>query len=395
MKWFPLFCLALVCSAFQSKHAFKTFYKEGEDLFGKGNYAEALTRYEEAFRLESKAHRYKEEGTFFRNYLPRYKIALCYEQLEIARAEEWVRRSKDAEEDWVIRKQKREVAAYHEDLKRILAAVATYHAELKTRYDLKLMEADNLLARNRFEEAQAAYQSLYRVDESRPEAKVGLERIAPARSNYLKGKLLDARTALLDKKFDEAEAILVHISGIEASHPDLPILRRQIRTARAEADRVITEPSTGLPPKETEKPTEVVRTDREPTPATPAEVTAESSASLDREAEQKERRARLRAALLATLKPYRRGDPEAALQRLDQVDETLTSNSASYYWLKGLYTLGTYHYALERDEALRDQARLAMLTAVELLPDFEPDPTIYPNYVLDFFKKVTMKPTPE
>ncbi len=393
MKWFALLCFALLCSAFQSKHAFKTFYKEGEDLFGKGSYAEALARYKEAFRLEPKAQRYKEEGTFFRNYLPRYKIALCYEQLELAGAEEWVRKSKEAGEEQVIRRQRKEVAAYHGNMERILEAVATYRAELKARYDLKLKEADNLLARNKFEEARAAYQSLYRMDKDRTEAQVGLERIAPARSNYLKGKLLDSRTALLDKKFDEAEAILAHIAGIEADHPDLPVLRLQIRTARAEAERALTEPATKLPPKVTDTGTEVVGP--KPKPTTPEARTAEEPATLDREAEQKEARARLRKALLATLKPYRRGDPEAALQRLDQVDDALITNSASYHWLKGLYTLGAYHYVLEGDEVLLDQARLAMLTAVKLLPDFEPDPTIYPDYVLNFFKKVTTEQNPE
>ena len=368
---------------FQSKHAFKSFYEEGDVHLERRQYTDALARYQEAFRLEPKAQRYKEEGAFFRNYLPRYKIALCYEQLDLLEAETWVRRSKEALEEEVIRRQKKAVADYHADLERIEKAAETHRAELGARYELALRDADQFLLQNQFAKAKTAYEALYKRDPSRTEATVGLARIGPARINFLKGKMLDARSALLAGEFDRAEILVDQAADVDPDYSELSVLTVEIRKAREAALKREGEGAVASPVRVVERAKEPESGSDEPP----------ISRSPDRprknvDSDHQKRKTLLRAALLETLKPYRRGDPMAALSRLNEIEAVLAAESPSYYWLKGLYLLTAHHGEISPDKRLLERAGNAMARAQTLSPSFEPDPEIYPRYVIEFFKSV-------
>ncbi len=389
--WLALCFCALDALGLQSKYAFKSFYEEGDALLESQNYQGALEKYQEAYRLEQKAQRYKEEGAFFRDYLPRYKIALCYEKLDILTAEEWADKSREALEEDVIRRQKKVAADYHRDLDRIARSASSHRQELKARYDARLLDAERLLAANRFEEARAAYEELSKIDAGRPESAVGLQKIAPARENFIKSKILDAKTALINGNLDGASALVDQIAVLDKRNSEIPLLRGQIRSAR----QALAEKATRPPPetKETTVADTAVNTRKDDPPATrpePKRPIIEAAKNIrENRNERKEqlRKAALRTALLGTLKPYRRGDPAAALAKLEEIEPEVADGSSSYHWLKSLYLLGSYHHALEPDPGLKDRARQELGITLELLPDFEPDPNLYPRYVLEFVQE--------
>ena len=395
MRLSLLALLLTLLPALQSKYAFKTFYQEGNQLLGQGAYQEALDKFKEAYRLEQKAQRYKEEGAFFNDYLPRYKIALCYEHLDIAEAEAWVKRSEEAIEEDIIRRQKNVLADYHRDLDRIRNGAETFRKELATRYDIKLREAENLLKAHKFDQAKTAFQALLDIDPNRPEATVGLEKIGPSRENFLGGKVLEARRAILDRNFTTAEAVIGQIAQIDPSYSDIALLRGEITAAKDALLKTETTveiaknqkndgPSTTNGGNNADRPKG--NTDDRPKVDPGVKTQTESLASQQNaKLEQERRRASLRSALLDTLKTYRKGEPVDALEKLEGIELEGVSDSGSYQWLKGLYLLGAYRHALAPDQSLADRAREAMARAVELVPGFEPDPDLYPRYVLEFF----------
>jgi hypothetical protein len=93
----------------------------------------------------------------------------------------------------------------------------------------------------------------------------------------------------------------------------------------------------------------------------------------------------MRAALLATLKPYRQGEPAKALAQLQQISAEEGHEWGSYHWLKGVYLLATSRYGDKPDEKLVQQARAAMDQVRRILPQFSPDSDLYPAYIIDFY----------
>ena len=377
-----LFLAILLLAPFQGRNDYKSYYKEAEDLFAKGQYQAALEKYRDAFNLETKPQRYREEGTQVRSYLPRYRIALCYEQIDLAQAEEWVNKSKEALEENVIKRVRKELASYNSDMERISAAIGTFKAEIKTRYDNKLREARDLLARNRFEEAREAFTELQQIDPSRTEATAGLDSIAPNRNIFIRSKALEVRTALSGEDFNTAEAILKQIREIDPTNSEVALLRGEIDNKQADVKRRADEAARIARAEAEAKPDPVVTREpvRENPPTTPKVDTA---AQARRQAARQ--KAALKAALLETLTPYRRGDPQNALKKLREIDLPGSENSASFHWLNGLYLVSTYQHMAEPDIAYMEQARTAMIKATDLLPGFQPDPDLYPAFVIRFF----------
>jgi len=378
MSWF---LLLLVFTPFQSKSSYKSFYKEGETFFEQKNYASALDRYKEAFRLEPEADRYREEGAFFINYMPRYKIALCLEQTDLAAAEEWVGKSKDAGEHNVLRKQKDQLATYHRDLERITKAIQKEKQVLAASYNLKLEKADDLLSQNRFEDARKAYEALYRMDPNRPEAQVGMGKIGPTRDNHIKSLALTGKSAVLEQNLDEARLLEKRIANIDPNHSELQSLRSAIRNAEVTAQKIKTEAAATRIAKKEEavvKPEAHLPKPKETGPKTNAQAQTRSKA-IDKKA--------LKAALIASLKPYRRGDPAAALSKLKAVDPELGRKSASYHWLKSLYLVTQHRYGTEQDATLLVEAQKALSQVLVLQPGFQPASSLYPDYVLAFFNE--------
>lgn len=384
MKWFLCF-LSLTLVAAPQRNAFKPFAEQGESFISEGNYAEALKAFQEAFRLEKTAKRYKLEGSFFASYLPRYKIALCYEHLNIVKAETWVNKSKEAQEDKILKK-KDEKATYHADLQRILDKVKKHRSDLAVAYNAKLSEANDLLNRHRFSDAKKAFEDLMKMDPSRNDGSVGLARITPARETYLKNLLLNAKMALVEEKFDAAEAIAKQMATVDQGYPSLITLRADIKKAREKANaaaaapkEVKTTPVVMAKPKEEPKKQPIVRNDPKPKPRDNA------AAEKARIAKNKQR---LRDELIETLKPYRRGDPEAALAKLNEIDVNFAQKYASYHWLKGVYQLSYWHFTEQKDNDLRENAKTAIQEALKLSPNFVPDESLYPSFILSAFQEV-------
>jgi len=389
MRWIAWLCgLLMAVQATAQKNDFKTFFKEGRDLFEQKQFDAALPKLKEAYRLEPEAQRYKLEGTFFADYLPRYQIALCYEGLgSDLDAAEWIDKSKEALEVNVL-KRRNETADYHAAADRILGKAKDYRAKLAARYDTALKQADDLLAGNRFEEAGKAYEALKGIDPSRSDADLGLSRIKQSRDNYLKGLVLDARTALVGKDFPRAAGVLDSIEKVDSFHPDLPILRRELEAARKAATSAVAENI-----KPDLKPD--IKKDPDPPPRKdPVTTNPRENPDPDRERQnaeaaakklQEQRRATMREALLATLKYYRQGEPEKALAQIKKISLEEGREWGSYHWLKGVYALTTYRYGGGADEDLKREARVAMAEVRLIMPDFKPDSDLYPSYILDFF----------
>ena len=374
-----LLCLPLWLGA-QSSRAFKTFYQEGNELYESKQYLEAVKKYKEAHRLAPKATRYKLEGTFFANYLPQYRIALCYEHIDLEEAAAWVAKSENAVEESVIRRMKKDLAVYHEDLNRIKTKVKQYREDIKVRYNLKLAEAESLLNENRFEQAKVAYTALLDIDRKRTEAQVGLNKIPVARRNFLKGKALDVRTSIMDKRWDQATALVDQIEKIDPGYTEIASLRSRIANARAMAEKPIeTTPVVSKPPPETKpKPRETKPVTPKPNPDRQAQLARQKAA---------ERKETVRAALLDSLRAYRRGDPESALNQLAGIPTGQADDFGSYHWLKGVYLASAYHHQVDGDDSLLSQAKQEMARVSELLPDFQPDDALYPAFVVALYRE--------
>ncbi|CAM2066781.1 hypothetical protein SCOR_15485 [Sulfidibacter corallicola] len=403
--WLVLGCVPTWTFAYQSRE-FKTFFREGEELLEAGKHKEALEKFREAFRLENKAQRYRLEGAIFANYLPRYKIALAYEPIDIIEAESWIKKSEEALEEEVIRRQRREAAKYHADKDRILKAAEDQREKLNTRYTLQLQKAESLLSQRKFDQARQAYEALVQLDPNRPDGQVGLGKVDNARQTYLRSLALDAKTAIVDRKFDQAAGIISQIEAADASFAEIPDLKQRLSAGRKAIETAAAAAQAELERKRREAAeAELARIERERKQREAANQTAgntgqttasnqTNAADRDRdpnrvrEQEVAKQRADLRKALLNTLKPYRRGDPEKALRELQAIRLEGTTESGSYHWLKSLYLLGKHRHSADPDEALLDLARTEMGEVRRLLPNFAPDPAIYPRYVMDFFESV-------
>lgn len=375
---------------------FKAFFKDGEAKLEAGDHAGALADFQEAFRLENKATRYRLEGAIFANYLPRYKIALAYEPQDILEAEAWMKKSEEALEDEVIKRQRKELAAYHADKDRILKAAAKQREVLATQFNLALRDAEALLNQKKYEQARQAFQKLVKDYPNRAEAQVGLGKVDNAKLNHLRTMALDAKTAVVENNFTKAESIIGQIETIDAGFADIPALRQLIvdtkkrvagAAAAAEADRKAREDEANrIAALEAERRRLAqlqAETQNNQTKTPPNNVTTppDDNGAADAAA----RKAELRAALLATLKPYRRGDPATALRELLEIDIEGAETSTSFHWLKGIFLLAKHHHSAEPDEAVLDLARTEIFEVRRLQPDFRPNPDIYPRYVIEFF----------
>ncbi len=412
--------LIWICLAWFSppqRGAFKPFFESGLKKFENGRYQEALDDFQEAYRLDKKARTYLAEGVFPEHYLPRYRVALCYEKLEDPfQAREWALKSREALEGGVIRRKPRIKAAYHRDIDRILKTADDLLAARKQRYDAELKTAESLLAQNKFEEAKAAFEALQRLDSERAEAAAGLGQIELARDNYLKGKVLDLKTALLDGDFAGARAQLAQIERVDAGYAELDLLRGQIERSEARAaqpaepepavaepEPTVAEPATAgsgtadgdrddrpvaAPPEQPDVAPTALETANDRAEAGPRETNPVSPAASQDDAAAKQA---LRAAMLATLKPYRRGDAEMALSALESIDPEAAGKYGSYHWLKGVYLLTLHRQAATPEPEWERQAAESIRETARLLPEFTPDRDLYPDFIIDFFAKTTRK----
>lgn len=391
MKYHALaLLLLLACApAWSQARAYKDFFAEGQQALADGDYQTALAKFNEAFRLEPKAGRFRSEGVFFVSYLPRHKIALAHEGLgNVREAETWANRSKEALEEDELRKDD-DKAAYFADIQRIQDAADQFRQELNNRYTQKLRQADTLLAQNKLDEALTAFRSLAEIDPSRPDSAAGVQRVTNARSTFLKNQVLNAKTAILDKDFAAAENYIAQIARLDNSYESLPQLRADLQKARqaAEAAKAV---ATTDPPPDTARETVA---SNDPPPASQDRPVQRDTTRADTAAEQarlarlaaEQQKASVRTTLLNSLKPYRRGDPAAALKALAALDPTVANDYSSYHWLKAVYHLTRYHTAPEPRQEDLQHAREHLATVAQQLPNFQPDPSLYPDYVLEAY----------
>lgn len=385
IMWCTLIPLGLFA---QANRDFKPFYKDGKEQFKQGQLSDAIVNFKEALRLEPKAQRYKVEGTFFDNYLPRYMLALCYERSDVMEAARWASESKTASESSIIRKRDRARATYNDDIERIEKGAETHLAKLNAQYNLDLQQAQTLLSQKKFEDARSAFQKLYASNPNRPEASVGLGQVDAEKKNYLRQLELDFQQALINKDFSSAEGKIAQLTSVDSAYANLSSLQTKLRDARtAAAKPPVTKPVDVIAEKQPDpKPKEpVVVADNRPRDQRPVRDTTPTGPSKTQQAQQK---SALRTDLLATLRAYRRGDPAAALQQLEQIESPLLETSGSYHWLRGLYLLSSNHYAGEDNDAVLQQAHDAMSKVAALVAQFEPDPKLYPEFVLSFYRSV-------
>lgn len=378
---FVFLCLYLVPLAFAQSDDLKRFDREGKDLFEAGNYAEALKQFKAAYREDPKAQLYKEDGNFFQNYLPRYWIALCYEKIDVLEAAEWVKLSQEALERDTYKK-KRDKTQYDEDMERILKAAETARIALKREYDLKLNDAKSLVSQYKFDEARKAYEALVKMDADRPEARAGLAGLSDARKTYLDRLSLNVERAIFAKKWRDAEAEMATIAAVDKGYVGLPALQAKLDSARKEANK---------PKEPVRQPVQVADNtpkETEPKITRPKPTPAKADPEAEARAKAANYRKQLRSKLLETVAAYRQGEPDKALALLKQIPTKGTESFGSYFWLKGLYNLSTHRSTPEPDPKLLEEARTAMKTVAKLMPKFQPEERLYPNYVIDFYASV-------
>jgi len=367
----------------QANRNFKAFYQEGHEYFENGNFQEAIKNYKEALRLEPQAQRYKVEGTFFANYLPRYRLALSYEKSDILEAERWANQSKTATESSIIKRRDKANAQYHSDLDRIVRAAADFRKKQEAKFTVALNSAQSLLREKKFDAARQAYQKLFTDYPDRSEAKLGLDQVDAQKQNYMRKLELDFKEALVNNNFNEAEGTIGQIAQVDNAYANLPNLRAKLKDARDEASRLAKLEAARN--EEKTKPVTVAENKPEVVREKPAEKPGVDPTPPQTDTGKRDRQ-RLRSALLATLKPYRRGNPEEALSLLEQIESPLAEASGSYHWLRGLYALTSHHYAAEPDPKHLPMAEQAIAMVVRIDKDFEPDEQLYPRFVRQFFK---------
>lgn len=366
---------------------YKKVYQEGVKLLNAGDSQGAIKQLNLAMTFNDKPERYKLEGTFFDYYLPRYKLALAYEKTNILEAESWLKKSKDAREDDVI-KDKPVKATYLEDYNRIAKAADDKRQSLKVDYDIRLGDARKLLDKNRFDEAKNAFEALVRMDPSRTEARSDLDSIDGKRNVYLRNLELDAKTALLSGNLREGEDTIRLIESVDRDFSGLPALRNKLSEAK-DKSRVA-----AASPKET--PREPVREPaREPVrsfatspeqkpPVTRPEVQVRPDQAPAQIASRG--KANVRSQLLASLAEYRRGNTDKALNLLSALPADEAGGYASYHWLRGLYLLQLNAASSEKDQQRERDAAAAMAKVAQLMPAFEPDTQLYPAFVISFYQ---------
>lgn len=367
---------------------YKELYFEGLEHFEEGRHQEALKNFKEAHRLEPKADMVRAEGAFFEPYLPAYRIALTLEKLDqIMEAAEWMERSKTAVEADVIRRKRDLTAQYNADVERITNAATALVAERKRAYDAALTEAETLLGENKFTLALEAYQKLAEMDPSRSEAQVGLKSVSMQKQNYLRGRALDLRTALTREQFERAETYLAQIRAVDPGFSELPILEREIADAKQRAEQAAQQAKLDEA-KRKEAQAQAQSQPKQPKPR--PQPTGPSPAELAKQRERAEaaQRAKVREMLVDALKPYRRGEPTTALKILEEGGVEGAERYGSFHWLRGLFLASEHARTIEGDPALLTEARSALRKAHELQPEFEPDPDIYPGFIIDLYASV-------
>lgn len=389
----PIFLLLLITTssvAFsQGRNAYKKPFEDAEEKFEKGQWAEALEGYKDALALNDKPDSYRIQGALFAYYMPRYKIALCYEKLDnIKEAAQFIIDSETARESNSIRNKSRLLAQYNQDVARIKEKLSDVLAQVASTYNNKLTTAQGLLQQNKFEEAEEAFKELQTIDPSRSEAAAQLAGIPIARNNYLASRAIDAQKAILDRDFGAAEGIIQQIAAVDAGFKDIPILRGRLKDeqAKVEAERVAANT-----PKEPPRGTPVTTPPRE-TPIRTAEDTKTTTPpkrdlAAERRAAAAKSKRQVRDALLSSIDAYRKGDVEGALDKINAVDENKAGEFASYHWLKGVY-LVTLHQANEgEDPNLLARARSAHQEVAKRMPNFQPNADLFPDFVVDFYNQ--------
>lgn len=391
MRKLLLILLALLAfPALTQSRGFKSFYGEGKKFMAAGNYQDALRSFKEAFRIEPKAQRYKEEGSFFAFYLPRYRIALCYEQLDLSEAVVWIDKSKEALESDLLRKKKKDLASYHADLDRITRAAKKARSEKNRLYELALAEARQLLSLERFDQAKQAFEKVYQMDPSRSEAQTGLANIENARETLLQRLELAVERALLKKDWPAAEAELAKMTRVGADSNRIDPLKslldeakEKVRLAMLAEEKIKAAKRIA---KNTPPPKQSPVVSSRPLPT----ATSKKSSALQLA---KRNKTEMKGLLLASLQPYRRGYPEDALKKLRQIPVAKAETFGSYHWLKGVFLLSVYQQSANPDESLKLEASSAMAQVARLMPYFVPDPKLYPAFVTFFYEQISAQLT--
>ncbi|MCB1042830.1 MAG: tetratricopeptide repeat protein [Acidobacteria bacterium] len=368
-----LLILMLLYAPVQSDREFKTFFAEGKALYEQGNYEEAVSKFREALRLNGKPQKVKVEGTFFEPYQPRYWLALSLEHVDVEEAADWVDQSQQAGEGDVD-KNRNLVAKYNNDCQRIKDAAATAKMHRIAQIRIQLDEAERLLNENRFDEAKAKYQSVLEKFPDNADAYAGIQKVSVSKSGYIDSRSLAAKLAISEKKYQEAETLISDIERTDHKHPSISELRAQLTQAQSTPQLAIVDQK---PPTKTQsKPPETKPTTHQAQqPSEPIKTQAQVDEPPDKTA--------IRTALLATITPYKQGNPKGALQMLDSIELEGVDKFGSYHWLRGLYLLTIHYQRHDHNQEVLEEGLASLKQALSINPGFQPDPATVPNYVLE------------
>ncbi|PIE03686.1 MAG: hypothetical protein CSA81_00930 [Acidobacteria bacterium] len=375
--------LILLTSLLFQTQAFKDFDQEAKAAFVKGHYKNALNLFEEAYRIEPKGRHYRVEGTFTDTYIPLYSIALCFEHLDILKASEWANKSKIAQEEELYRKNRKKLAKYHADMKRIIESAQLKLEELDHQFNLALGQAQRHLADNQFNAARRQYEELIKLFPDRPEAQAGIQTVDFAERNFFDSKIQAFQLAITSRQQSAAEMILY---DLESRFPerDLSQYKKAINDIKGEKQKEI---QLAKQVKKAEKPEPVNRQKVVTNSVNIAEKTAKPLQKPFTESRKQEQKKKVKEHLLAVLNSYKTiGDPDSALDKLSELPEVQLEKYASYYWIKGFLQACSSHQSNNSELLNQSRNNIKKVQKMGFDPVLSDD--LYPAFFIEMVKNL-------
>ena len=363
--------------------AFKDFDQEGKKLLLEKKYQEASEKFQEAYRLQPKARNYRVEGTFTDSYMPLYFLAMCEENLDLFKAEEWATKSRVALEEEVLKKDRKALAEYHATIKRIVESAKTLQLERDRKFDSALKQAAKLLSENQFKMARTAYEDLAKEFPDKTEVSSGLQALDYAENNYYQNKVLLLDVYLEGGKISNVESLLSELKSTFPSRDFSPYQSRLdiLKKAKAEPKK---DTIAQVDPKFKEPPAKVETS----IPKQPViETKKVETQTVQNEALIK---AQVRAHLIEVLNLFKRlGDPEVALKKLDNSKMNSLDTYASYHWIRALMLACSAEKSESEQQLQEAKSELRLVLQKGLTPKIEERQ--YPLFFVNLFSEVKLE----
>jgi len=337
--------------------AFKDFDQDAKKALGQQNYTRAFELFQEAYRLQPKAKKYRVEGNYIDSYLPLYSMALCQEHIDIIAAGDWAQKSQTALEYDVLKKTRKALAKYHKNIRRILKKAEMESSTRKRAFMRKLEDAEALLRKQQFEAARKAYEALELAYPDRTEPRSGRQSVELAENQFLNNKAELFKMALDTENVTTCNSLLKKTQSafpdrdLSSWRSDIEQLRKTL-SDREEREKLELEKQKTAEVKHQPQPPvqnqtivkKVEHTDQDRKPALGHNDNSRSGLATIPNREQ------IRLHLLDSLAFYKRsGDSKLALEKLIRECPEDGIRFPSYHWIHAILLAALYDETGNKD----------------------------------------------